>query len=130
MSRAPEEVTCHDCNRPYGDEYGFPDLVLPNATWAAISPTGDEGGMLCPSCICKRLADRGLEDVPAVFRSGPCCALRTDAPEGPWEAVDGDPFWRVQEFDEDGRWVQGCLTFVEAIAVRNALNGEAKEGAK
>jgi len=66
------EVYCYDCNRPYGDG-GFPDLVLPNDVWAAISPTGDEGGMLCPSCICKRLADRGFENVPAVFRSGPCC---------------------------------------------------------
>ena len=28
--------------------------------------------MLCPSCICKRLADRGFRNVPAVFRSGPC----------------------------------------------------------
>ena len=66
------EISCYDCGRPYSDG-GFPDLVLPNDTWTAISPTGDEGGMLCPSCICKRLADRGFEKVPAVFRSGPCC---------------------------------------------------------
>jgi hypothetical protein len=73
---------CLDCGRHYGNEYGFPDLVLPNDVWAKISPTGDEGGMLCPSCICKRLVDRGLEDVPAVFRSGPCCVLAatTNAP--------------------------------------------------
>ena len=72
-ARTALRTDCVDCGRNYGDEYGFPDLVLPNDTWAAISPTGDEGGMLCPSCICKRLVDRGFEDVPAVFRSGPCC---------------------------------------------------------
>ncbi len=72
---AAQPTDCVDCGRHYGNEYGFPDLVLPNEVWAAISPRGDEGGMLCPSCICKRLADRGFEDVPAVFRSGPCCVL-------------------------------------------------------
>ena len=63
---------CYDCGLSYDDD-GFPDLVLPNDTWAAISPTGDEGGMLCPSCICRRLAQGGFQDVPAVFRSGSCC---------------------------------------------------------
>ena len=74
-SDAAQPTACVDCGRHYGNEYGFPDLVLPNEVWAAISPRGDGGGMLCPSCICKRLADRGFEDVPAVFRSGPCCVL-------------------------------------------------------
>ncbi|KKK67572.1 hypothetical protein LCGC14_2952710, partial [marine sediment metagenome] len=71
-SEEVQPTDCVDCGRHYGDEYGFPDLVLPSDIWAAISPRGDGGGMLCPSCICKRLADRGLENVPAVFRSGPC----------------------------------------------------------
>jgi len=64
-------TACHDCDRPYGDEHGFPDLVLPDDVWEKISPTGDEGGLLCPSCICKRLHDLGLRDVKASFRSGP-----------------------------------------------------------
>ena len=75
MTRAAKRTDCYDCGRHYGNEYGFPDLVLPNDVWAAISPTGNEGGMLCPSCICKRLADHGFENVPAVFRSGPCCVV-------------------------------------------------------
>ena len=65
-------MSCYDCGRRYGDKYGFPDLVLPNDVWDAISPTGDEGGLLCPSCICKRLADRGFTEVRASFESGPC----------------------------------------------------------
>ncbi len=65
---------CYDCKRSYGDEYGFPDLVVPHDVWKVISPTKDEGGLLCPSCICKRLWEHGYEDVLATFRSGPCAA--------------------------------------------------------
>lgn len=63
---------CYDCPRPYGDEHGFPDLVIPNDVWEKISPSGDDGGLLCPSCICKRLHDAGIETT-GVFRSGPLC---------------------------------------------------------
>lgn len=63
---------CYDCGLAYTDP-GFPDLVVPHDVWAKISPTGDEGGLLCPSCMCRRAANLGLEKVPAVFRSGPFC---------------------------------------------------------
>ena len=46
---------CHDCGRRYGDEHGFPDLIIPYGDWRRISPSKDEGGLLCPSCICARL---------------------------------------------------------------------------
>jgi hypothetical protein len=62
---------CYDCGRHYGDEYGFPDLVLPNDVWAQISPRGDEGGLLCPSCICRRAHALGMSGVPAMWASGP-----------------------------------------------------------
>ena len=71
---------CGKCSRPYGDEYGFPDLVLPDEVWDAISPTGDSAGLLCPSCICKQLHDKGFKEVPASFESGPCCVR--DPPGG------------------------------------------------
>lgn len=62
---------CYDCKRPYGDEYGFPDLLLQKFVWTKISPKKNFGGLLCPSCIIKRLGDLGLENVPACFVSGP-----------------------------------------------------------
>ena len=68
---------CHDCGRAYGDEHGFPDLVLPPEDWAEISPTGDENGLLCPSCICKRAHAAGLE-CAANFRSGPFAVFDKD----------------------------------------------------
>lgn len=64
-------AACHDCARPYGDEHGFPDLLVPDPVWALISPTGDGGGLLCPSCICARAHAAGLSRVESAFRSGP-----------------------------------------------------------
>lgn len=65
-------IRCFDCGRQYGDEHGFPDLVVAHEVWnTAISPTGYEGGLLCPSCMCKRAYEAGLTGVPARFTSGP-----------------------------------------------------------
>lgn len=76
MTAHPRQMQgcCIDCGRKYGDEYGFPDLLVPNDVWAKISPTEHEGGLLCPSCMCRRAFDAGLTDVPARFVSGPFCA--------------------------------------------------------
>lgn len=51
---------CADCGRRYGDEFGFPDLIIEDAAWEAISPRGGHGGLLCPSCICRRLYQLGI----------------------------------------------------------------------
>jgi hypothetical protein len=66
---------CFDCGRPYGDEHGFPDLVIVNDLWRRISPTGDDCGVLCPSCICKRLHDIGVRQAYGSFMSGPVWAV-------------------------------------------------------
>lgn len=66
----PKVAACQDCGRQYGDEYGFPDLVIPYWAWTQISPTKDDGGLLCPSCICKRLYDAKLR-CEGAFMSGP-----------------------------------------------------------
>jgi hypothetical protein len=43
---------CYDCRIKYGE---FPDMVIPDKLWKKISPTGDDGGILCPTCIANRL---------------------------------------------------------------------------
>lgn len=68
------EARCNDCLRQYGDEHGFPDLVIPNAIWERISPKGNEGGLLCPSCICKRLHAAGIR-CEGAFMSGPIVSV-------------------------------------------------------
>lgn len=61
---------CYDCGRRYGDEYGFPDLEIPDEDWKRISPFGNGGGLLCPSCICRRLHDKEIITI-GKFMSGP-----------------------------------------------------------
>lgn len=61
---------CADCGRRYGDEYGFPDLLIEGWAWEIISPKGNDGGLLCPCCICRRLKQAGIE-CKGYFMSGP-----------------------------------------------------------
>lgn len=68
-ARSSAGAACFDCGRAY-DDPGFQDLVLDDDVWACISPTGNEGGLLCPSCICKRLHVAGIT-TRGTFRSGP-----------------------------------------------------------
>ena len=63
------EPKCYDCGLKYGDP-GFADLVVPHDVWRRISPTGDEGGLLCPTCLV-RAADREGIECRAIFRGGP-----------------------------------------------------------
>lgn len=52
---------CYDCKLNYDN---FPcDMVIQDHLWKLISPTNDEGGLLCPNCICKRLMNLGLTAV-------------------------------------------------------------------
>jgi hypothetical protein len=71
---------CFDCKRPYGQEHGFPDLIIPFRAWVEISPTGDDGGLLCPSCICKRLHEAGIR-CEGAFMSGPIISVSEHAME-------------------------------------------------
>lgn len=67
-------ASCNDCGRPYGDEHGFPDLIIPYWAWEQISPSGNDGGLLCPSCICQRLHSKGIR-CEGAFMSGPVVSV-------------------------------------------------------
>lgn len=73
VDRTPR-CSCYNCNCPYG-AYGFHDLIVPDKVWKIIGPTGNEGGLLCPTCIIKALDQFGLQDVPVYFASGPARAV-------------------------------------------------------
>ena len=64
------KAKCADCECPYGDEHGFSDLIIPDWAWKKIAPSECGNGLLCPSCICKRLHEAGIEKVPSQFMSG------------------------------------------------------------
>jgi hypothetical protein len=67
--RSAPGARCYDCGLPYDDD-GFCDVVVPHDVWAKISPTGDEGGLLCPTCIV-RAAHRAGVKCRAMWCSGP-----------------------------------------------------------
>lgn len=47
-----DRAPCEICGNPV-----CMDLIVPRDTWAKISPTHDDGGYLCPSCVAVRLGD-------------------------------------------------------------------------
>lgn len=68
------DARCADCGLDYGD-LGFADLVVSHDIWNdVISPSHDEGGLLCPTCMVRSAAKAGLTDIPAAFKSGPFAA--------------------------------------------------------
>ena len=59
-------VGCYDCGLPY-DGPGWIEAIIPDKVWDFISPTGDQGGILCINCISKRCAEKGLSRIPIWF---------------------------------------------------------------
>lgn len=50
--------SCYDCGLEYSN---FPDMMIPDDLWERINPTEHEGaGILCPTCIARRLDHLGL----------------------------------------------------------------------
>lgn len=93
--RGPSRGACLDCRRAYGDEYGFPDLLVPDDVWAKISPTGNEGGLLCPSCMCRRAYEAGVKNIAACFVSGPFASSIPSAGAEPRAAMIAEGAWQA-----------------------------------
>lgn len=72
---------CYDCGLRYGGD-SWVEAIIPDKIWNKIKPKGcgDGAGLLCISCIARRLSILGYEDVP-VFLCG----------TEPLRAVEGDP---------------------------------------
>jgi len=102
---------CVDCGRRYGDP-GFPDLVIENDAWRAISPNHDTGGLLCPSCICARLEIAGIE-CQGGFLSGPLC--------------NPDPIYTIRQAENRAEAAEAAVAaLVEALELaRNRLQRRA-----
>jgi hypothetical protein len=66
--KTKREIKCFDCGLPYSDP-GFQDLLLPDWAWRKIAPR-DSDGLLCPTCICRRLEEAKIKDCPSRFVSG------------------------------------------------------------
>lgn len=72
-------MPCYDCGKEYGGD-DWIEAIIPDKIWNKISPTKNQGGILCISCIARRLKKAGYDNVP-VFLCG----------TEPLKAIEGDP---------------------------------------
>jgi hypothetical protein len=66
LRHAESGAGCHDCGLAYGGD-GWIEAVIPDKVWKEISPNHDTSGVLCISCIARRLRGYGLsfdQEVP------------------------------------------------------------------
>lgn len=57
---------CYDCGLDYQDD-GWIEAIIPDKIWNRISPTKDQSGILCITCISRRLKKAGYKKVPIWF---------------------------------------------------------------
>lgn len=64
-------LACYDCGLPYGGPH-WVEAVVPHDIWNNhLSPTGNEGGILCINCMAARASAKGLSNVPVLLTAGP-----------------------------------------------------------
>ena len=64
-------ASCHDCGEVYGSD-AWIEAVVPGDIWNEhLSPTGNEGGILCIKCMAKRAVAAGLSRIPIKLTAGP-----------------------------------------------------------
>lgn len=56
-------AVCDGCGLGYGSD-GWIECIVPDEVWRQISPTHDEGSLLCITCIARAVKRLGLSDVP------------------------------------------------------------------
>ncbi len=58
-------VGCYDCGFDYEGD-GWIEAIIPDKIWNKIRPEGsaENCGLLCISCIAKRLVNGGFKEVP------------------------------------------------------------------
>ncbi len=55
-----QKAICYSCGKPY-EQCG--DVSMDSKIWNRISPTGNEGGLLCANCIMERLAQAEISSI-------------------------------------------------------------------
>ena len=77
---------CYDCGLDYQK---WPDYSVENGLWAALSPKGDGGDLLCLNCLANRFGQKygraGAVDMPSypliVYVGGVCIMPVFEPPE-------------------------------------------------
>ncbi len=80
-------MLCYGCKLSY-DSSAWADIVVPDSIWLLISPTGNEGGLLCFNCMNARLSKLELRNVPMHIASGPFAFAARDLSGSTREATE------------------------------------------
>lgn len=71
----PKSAQCYDCGLPY-DSPEWIEAVISNHTWEMINPTYHQGaGLLCITCMARRLHEIGMGNVPVKLTAGVFVAI-------------------------------------------------------
>lgn len=73
LKKTSYDARCCDCGLDYEDA-GFQDLIVSNDVWRRISSKGDDGGLLCPTCLIRALVKAGIK-TEGSFMSGPIISI-------------------------------------------------------
>lgn len=94
----PERVVteCYDCGLAYGGD-GWIECVVAHDVWEKISPSGNGAGILCITCISRRLKRLGLDKVPVILCGTEAIRVagQEEAFNRGWDAAKG----RIQELE-------------------------------
>lgn len=69
---------CYDCGLDYQDD-GWVEAIIPDKVWNEISPKNNQGGILCITCISRRLKRKGYKNIPVwLCGTEPLMAMQGD----------------------------------------------------
>jgi hypothetical protein len=71
-AKAVNVPKCMGCGTPYDDTWV--ECVVSDIVWQQISPTKNEGGLLCICCIAKQVVNLGLGSTVIRITGGPLVA--------------------------------------------------------
>lgn len=76
------KVACYDCGLEYGKS-SWIEAIIPDKIWDYIRPDGcGQGcGILCISCISRRLNEKKLSNVPVWLCGTEPLTAKTDGPD-------------------------------------------------
>ena len=94
-------MSCYDCGLKYGSD-AWIEAIIPDKIWARIRPEKDEtsktGGILCISCIVRRLNILGYKNVPIwLCGTEPIISMRGD----PGESIEILREWSIKDCKEN-----------------------------
>jgi len=120
-----KETGCDGCGLAYGSE-GWIEAMIPDWVWKRISPSGDSGGILCITCIARRLTRAGIANVPVML-----CGtepLRAANQEEAFERGWGTAKRRIEELEQERDAANATRDNARHLVLTEAIEAFEAEG--